>query len=286
MKRVAFILVALLALSFTYKNKKFKGPEGYVFIPSGSIEMKGKKYSCAAFWMSDHEVTNGEYKQFLDHLKSNGQNEDFQKALPDTSNWTEIGGYMITMRDHYFSHPAYADYPVVNVSKEGVDMYCKYLTEKYRAEYGNVIQDFRLPTRMEWMYAAANGKSNARYSWNGPYLTNENGDLQANYRQIGDHNITLTDNGPQVVADSLIFFEFAIDDAFITAPSTSYAPNEFGLYNMCGNVSEMVAKENLAVGGDWHCTGYDIRIESSKKYEGPSPFVGFRPVLTYISKEK
>jgi formylglycine-generating enzyme required for sulfatase activity len=285
MKKIVLITTVLCGLSFTFKNKKFKGPEGYVFIPSGSIEMEGQIYSCAAFWMSDHEVTNAEYREFLDALKAEGKMEDYNKAVPDTAAWNEIGGFMDPMKKHYFSHPTYANYPVVNISKQGAIMYCKYVTEQYLSIYGNVIQEFRLPTRMEWMYAAASGTINARYPWNGPYLRNEDGDLMANFRQVGDHNITLTENGPEVVNDSLRYREVILDDVFITAPVNSYWPNDYGLYNMSGNVAEMVSKEDVAVGGDWHVTGYDIRITAKKKFDKPSPFVGFRPVMSFMAEK-
>ena len=285
MKKIVFILIAIVILSFTFKSKKFKSPEDFVFIPSGKIEMQGEIYSCNAFWMAEHEVTNGEYKFFLEDLKKNNRMGDYNAALPDTNQWTEHGGYMLPMRDHYFSHPAYTNYPVVNVSKKGAELYCSYLTEKYRSMYGDVIQNFRLPARKEWMYAAASGKNNSIYSWNGPYLRRSNGHCQANYRKVGDHNITLTENGPEVVADSLHYQEVIINEVYITAPSQSYWPNDFGLYNMCGNVAEMVADKDVAVGGDWHLPGYDIRILSEQKFDGPNPFTGFRPVLSFVSQD-
>ena len=285
MKSVLVFSLALICLSFTFKNKKFKGPEGYVFIPSGTIEMEGKKYSCAAFWMSDHEVTNGEYVKFLADLKTDGKMEDYKTALPDTSAWKQKKMYSDSMFKYYLRHPAYANYPVVNVSKDGAKLYCKYLTEKYLKIYGDIIQDFRLPTRMEWMYAAASGQSNARYSWSGNELRNEDGNLRANFRQVGDQNITLTADGPKVVSDTAMVYDSIDDNAFLTAPANSYEPNDYGLYNMCGNVGELVAKEDLAVGGDWHLPGYDIRIASKREFKGPNPFTGFRPVLTYIKQD-
>ncbi|MEI8201577.1 MAG: hypothetical protein WCH34_01100 [Bacteroidota bacterium] len=57
-----------------------------------------------------------------------------------------------------------------------------------------------------------------------------------------------------------------------------------GIYNMCGNVAEMVAEKGIAVGGSWKDTGYDVRIESTINYSEPSPSIGFRPVRTFIGK--
>lgn len=289
MKHILLFLAVIGALSFTQKSKKFKGPENYVFIPSGAIEMEGEKYSCAAFWMSDHEVTNAEYRFFLQHLAKDNRIEDLKIAAPDTTQWKNIKGHFDPYYEHYFWHPAYSDYPVVNVSKEGAEMYCQYVTEQYRSMYGNVIQNFRLPTQKEWMYAAASGKNNMRYAWDGLSTRDVDGRFRANYFPIGDQNIQRTEEGILIVPDSLIRVDIVADNGFATVDCTakgrSYAPNEFGLYNMCGNVAELVADKDVAMGGHWQSMGYDIRIQSPEAFTEPNPFTGFRPVLTFIKQD-
>jgi formylglycine-generating enzyme required for sulfatase activity len=59
----------------------------------------------------------------------------------------------------------------------------------------------------------------------------------------------------------------------------AYFPNDFGLYNMSGNVAEMVQTEGISKGGSWRSGAYDIRIDQQSGYEGSSPALGFRPVL-------
>ena len=58
-----------------------------------------------------------------------------------------------------------------------------------------------------------------------------------------------------------------------------YAPNAFGVYDMCGNVAEMIVDEGKAVGGSFDSSGYDVRVESMEEYQDVSPLVGFRPIL-------
>jgi len=65
--------------------------------------------------------------------------------------------------------------------------------------------------------------------------------------------------------------------------SYSYSANKFGLYNVCGNVAEMIVNEGIAVGGSWNSTGYDVRVMSVKKYFEPNPFVGFRPIIEILN---
>jgi formylglycine-generating enzyme required for sulfatase activity len=58
----------------------------------------------------------------------------------------------------------------------------------------------------------------------------------------------------------------------------SHYPNNYGLYNMSGNVAEMVYERGVAYGGSYLDPGYDIRIDSEKPYDGPSPLIGFRVI--------
>jgi len=79
---------------------------------------------------------------------------------------------------------------------------------------------------------------------------------------------------------------FDPDPADNTAPVKSYWPNGFGLYNMNGNVAEMVSDVEVALGGSWADPGYDVRIASKKAFTGASKTVGFRIVATVVPSEK
>lgn len=286
-------ITSIILMSFISGNKpsaktaKKQLDEFCAYVPSGTTLDQKDTVSVQGFYMSQGEITNFQYLEFLADLRRKGELDKLKIAEPDTTNWTtELKWGNQKYVDYYFSHPAYRNYPVVNVSKEGAEMYCQWLSEKYDSLSGGELKlKFRIPTHIEWLRAVRGNQMLNTYAWGGPYLRNSKGMILANFLQSGSECITRNpETGKLEVTTEKVGYVFnsSMDGADVTAPSISYWPNDFGLYNMNGNVSEMISDKNLVVGGDWRSPGYDIRNESARAYKGSSVTVGFRVIATYV----
>lgn len=283
---ITLLIFALLSSSFIIEKKpkhpykKFKAPKTYAYIPSGTLitQQVKTKVALKGFFMSKGEISNKEYNDFLNDLILQGRNEDHEIAKHHPEKWKST-----PFETTYHKHPSYDDYPVVTISKEGAEMYCKWLTEKLQASYPKFNINFRLPTEQEWIYAAKGGYDLAPYPWGGYYLRNSKGQMLANFKRVGSGNISFNriTKTYEVKVDNLNNFS-------LPAPSYSYHPNNYGLFNMSGNAAEMLStiasdgNGNRTKGGCFDSGGYDITIEAPDQFEGwtePSPYIGFRPVL-------
>lgn len=280
------IFLFLLSFNQVKFKKNYKGLRGnYTFIPSGNLEVNDSSVSVNSFVMSQGEVTNFHWQEFLSYLKRNGEEKKLEICKVDSTLWnSKLNFNNSTLKDYYHIHPAYRDYPIVNVSKEAATLYCEWLTEAFIPNMDGASKlIFRLPTHEEWIYAAKGGLKGGEYSWGGPYLRNSEGQTLANYTRFGAEHITRDSLGDLAVVKLVKNMGVAAgaqSGEDITAPSHSYWPNGFGLYNMNGNVAEMVSDKDIVAGGSWKDPGFDVRNESFNPYNGAASNVGFRVVAT------
>jgi sulfatase modifying factor 1 len=218
-------------------------------------------------------------------------------VYPDTLVWIRDFSYSYNepMSKRYYSHPAFGNYPVVGVNWKQAVAFCewrtKYLNSFLESKKRPQESDFRLPTEAEWEYAARGGRSQAPYPWGGYYLRNRKGCLLANFKP-GRGN-------------------YPEDGGFYTVRADAYWPNDFGLYNMAGNVAEWTSslyyegaynfqhdmnpdirwnakdsdpprmKRKVIRGGSWKDVGYYLQT-STRSYEyqdTAKSYIGFRCVI-------
>jgi formylglycine-generating enzyme required for sulfatase activity len=185
------------------------------------------------------------------------------------------------MSIYYFQHDAYEDYPVVNIKKESAEAYCLWVQKRLSEKLKEFDISCRLPTKAEWT-ALAMGDPNVSTPYPfGYYLRNYKGLFQCNFKALGDEYINANVDKTPAIAVNVT--NYGADGAIYTTPSESYYPNGYGLYNICGNVAELV-QEDQAMGGSWNSYGYDVRIASAQDYNGANPTIGFRPILILKAK--
>jgi formylglycine-generating enzyme len=220
--------------------------------------------SVASFYMDETEIANIHWLEYLYYLSVDSTKIDggkaYAAALPDTMVWRSNLAFNDPYVDHYLRYPGFRYFPVVGVKWKQANEYSKWRTAKVNGdlaekagvaapesgagriplESGVVIPAYRLPTEAEWEYAAQAligtqwldemQNFNRIYPWDGHALRNpygkQMGSFLANFKRgRGDY---------AGIAGRLN------DGALITTYIYEFPPNDYGLYNMAGNVSEWV----------------------------------------------
>lgn len=70
------------------------------------------------------------------------------------------------------------------------------------------------------------------------------------------------------------------DRAYFTSPVNSFFPSTAGVYNLCGNVAEMLEEKGVAAGGSFISEPYQITLNSFSTYNHPGADLGFRVMAT------
>ncbi len=279
------------------KAVSYDTPEGMVWIPGGEFtqgavthdktpmmhEKPPHKVYVDGFFMDIHEVTNAQFSKFVEETgyvtvaERQIDWEEMKKQLPkgtpkphdsilrpgslvfkkttssvpnlyDYSQWWEwkIGAD--------WKHPFGPDssiedkenHPVVHIAFEDAQAYCKW-------------SGTRLPTEAEWEYAARANKKNSLFFWG------DNVEQLSNYANTWEGEFPVNNS---------------MDDGFErTAPVMSFPKNDFGLYDMAGNVWEWT--------NDWYNTMYykQLAEKNDVAINPQGPLEAFNPNNPYM-KEK
>lgn len=242
-----------------------------------------------------------------EHLNKKTPRKEFIKRdsiaiYPDTLVWMRDFSYAYNepMTKRYFAHPSFGNYPVVGVTWKQAVAYCHWRTHVQNSALGRknyaIESDYRLPSEAEWEYAARGSRTISMFPWGSYYLRNKKGCLLANFKP-GRGN-------------------FAEDGGFYTVRADAYWPNDYGLYNMSGNVAEWTntyynenaynffsdmspdlrydakdsdppyQKRKTIRGGSWKDVGYYLQV-STRAFEyqdTAKSYIGFRCVIDLAPK--
>lgn len=230
----------------------------------------------------------------------------YQKNIniyPDTAVWLRQFSYSNNepIAKQYFNFQAFDEYPVVGVNWHQANAFCNWRTQLWKDERTARKQffegEFQLPSEMEWEWAARGGRDLSPYPWGGPYVINQKGCYLANFKPgRGD---------------------YSADGGLYTVKAKAYWPNDYGLYNMSGNVAEWTAtpyvtnayNDNLysdlnpdvlqrisendaswqklvvVKGGSWRDSKQYLNISNrDREYaDTAKAHIGFRTMIRYIS---
>ncbi len=227
--------------------------------------------------------------------------QDEVNVYPDTMVWIRDFAYSYNepYTRNYFWHPAFDDYPVVGVNWRQARAFCQWRTHIWNTARGDSepnTEEFRLPTESEWEYAARGGRDMAPYPWGGYYVRNAKGCLLANFKP-GRGN-------------------YPEDGGLYTVKADAYFANDYGLYNMSGNVAEWTEtayhpnayshvhdlnpdikydaeeddpesyKRKVIRGGSWKDIAYYLQTGTRHwEYQDTSKsYIGFRCALTFLGR--
>ncbi len=240
-KIYSIVLAEKSAVVITDPVVTSRTPPGMVNIPKDCFQMGSPSWEadrqdneqrhqvCVnAFQMGKKEVTVGEFRKFV---RTTGYRTEAEKNIK------QQGCYAYSSSENkwawrtgqYWDKVGFSQtdqHPVVCVSWNDVQNYIAWLNESSAGAY-------RLPTEAEWEYAARAGAQSA-YFWG-----NEVDSKACRYANINDKNWA---NG------------FPCDDDYkYTAPVGNYRVNDFGLYDMTGNVWE------------WTCSKREAKYSGAEK---------------------
>jgi len=264
-----------------------------VYIPGGVFDMGGDndqalqdefpkhKVKVSSFYMDVHEVTNAQFKKFVDATgyKTTAEKkpnwDELKKTVPpgtpkppdsllvaaslvfrqtngpvDLNDYSQWWGWVPGADWQHPEGPGSNiigkdNYPVVQVSWEDAVAYCKWAGK-------------RLPTEAEWEYAARGGLTNNIYPWG---------------------NERVNEGAPKCNSwEGQFPYKNTLKDGYLkAAPVESFKPNGYGLYDMAGNVWEWC--------NDWYDYNYYKSFGNTIAINPKGPQKSFDPQEPYTPKK-
>ncbi|MBU86484.1 MAG: sulfatase [Flavobacteriaceae bacterium] len=247
---------------------------------SNQDELPKHKVVVSSFWMDETEVTNDQFKRFVDETgyvttaEKSIDWEDIKKVVPPgtpkphdsllapsslvffemkTENLSDFTQWWKLKRNANWRQPfgenssidGKGNHPVVHISWDDALAYCEWAGK-------------RLPTEAEFEYASRGGLENTLYSWGNEPV--DLGNLKAN---VWEGKFP-TNNKIK-------------DEYYYTAPVKSFKPNKYGLYDIAGNVWEWCF--------DWYHYNYYEMVENQVSYNPQGPTNSFDPMEPYSPKK-
>ncbi|HMU45368.1 MAG TPA: formylglycine-generating enzyme family protein [Chitinophagaceae bacterium] len=289
------IVPSRFATDSSGNNIQFSGDTSLgdmVYIPGGVFDMGGDneqadqdelpkhKVQVSPFYMDITEVTNAQFKEFVDATgyittaEKKPDWEEMKKALPpDTPkppdsilvaaslvfktskgpvDLNDYSQWWSWVKGANWKHPEGPgsdikekdNYPVVHISWDDALAYCKWAGK-------------RLPSEAEWEFAARGGLVNNIYSW-------------------GNEHVNAGKPKCNSWEGKFPYYNEKKDGYLTAAPVKSYAPNGYGLFDMAGNVWEWCS--------DWYDYNYYKSLAGKTTANPKGPEKSYDPMDPYTPK--
>lgn len=261
----------------SFYDMKKPYPTGAVWIDNANV------------WLDEAEISNQEWRQYEWHRAKAGAP---LAALAHSAAAQPVADY--------YTNGFYNYYPVVGISYEQAQAFCKWrgrvvtelLNQKRQLTLADTLHpayvrcQYRLPTESEWEAAAA-VQSNlpfgtacaslplqivpkaAAYLQQRSGSTKSVGEIQASILAYNQTHPTLSILN---YAQEVPYFLRTATPGYVYQGPVNY----YGLYQMLGNAAEMVQEKGITKGGSYRDALPDCRIKARGTYTGPAHYIGFR----------
>ena len=208
------------------------------------------KTAAQGFWMYKYEVTNAQYRKFIE-------------ANPE---WQSGGAKAKQLADSdYLKHLRGDDKEYASTDDKCPVAWVSWHAAKAYAEWAGC----QLPTHDQWEWAARGGLTGKKYVWGDEWPPPKGAGNFADQTAKKKWNWSVIEG---------------YDDGYAgTAPVGSFSTNGYGLHDMAGNVWEWVSEQGQLRGGSFGDGGPDFIAVSSRDSSDPqlcSSYCGFRCLRT------
>ncbi len=311
MKTLTGLFVLAMLLAFVsgkpVSDKPRKQPKLKIETPPGCVWLRD------SLFIDECEVQNIDYLEFL-YWTGRNEPERYKSLLPDTLVDRHKLALCEPYVEYYLRHPAYFHYPVIGVSYEQAVAFCEWRSRmvnrfifirrnKIKSDKWDTIKNFpsvlmyRLPTKEEWEYASAAGLPFDRFPQGYRSLVDKDSVPVSNTAEYSNYCMERSQRGQKQKypgKNSWLSYEQ------VRAPVKWGTPNGYGIYNLTGNVSEIIADtlvkglnyENSLDGKifrekrdeyflvDSTNSGYNYKY--TFRYKAPQAWLGFRCVCEVV----
>lgn len=287
---------AIVFIIASCANRKLNKPFSYSNFetPPGTVQLRDN------FYVDASEIRNLDYVEFMQWTKKiySQESSEYHKIVPDTNVWLNPKLYNAPYKRYYLTHPAYRNFPLVGITNDQAQAFCKWRTDRvmeFILIKKGIFNPFERQSEetaftIERYFEGYFGKpdSNIYLTYYPEYMLIDT----ATYVQIS------------TIADSLNIeklkhswhkkkvlaflqprcnYEFTVETNDVTQPEPPYYKSIYKgyIFNLRGNVRELTADKNISFGGSYIDSHKTIMETNFYPNAETNSYTGFRCMCKY-----